>query len=439
QAIATRFLGEFEVRVRTRDGRVLDTIHSLEFIELSGKPCVVTFAHDITEHKRLEEQLQHAQRMEAVGRLAGGVAHDFNNILTAVRGHSEILLAVLESESPHRRHADQIHRAAMRAAALTSQLLAFSRKQVLQPRTLDLNGLVANLTVMLRRLIGEHVELRTTLAERLGSVRADSGQIEQVLVNLVINARDAMPSGGVLAIATENVEIVEAAESQQNAVPVGRWVVLSVRDTGSGIDAATQARIFEPFFTTKEAGKGTGLGLSTAYGIVTQSGGQIVVDSAVGTGTTFRVFLPRIDAPSTASGRFAVDEGSGPKGQETVLLVEDDGDVREFVQDVLRAHGYQVLSAVDGAQALSVIEKHAGEIHLLVTDVIMPHMMGSEVAARITALRPSIKVLYISGYPGDAIVKQGVPEHSFVQKPFSVTALARRVRALLDGEAPVEE
>ncbi len=433
QAVATRFLGEFEVRVHARDGRAVDTIHSLEFTELSGRPCVVAFAHDITEHKRLEEQLQHAQRMEAVGRLAGGVAHDFNNILTAVRGHSEILLTVLEPDSPHRRHADQIHRAALRAAALTTQLLAFSRKQVLQPRTIDLNSLVANLTVMLRRLIGEHVELRTTLAERLGSVRADAGQLEQVVVNLVINARDAMPSGGALAIATENVEVVEAAESQRLGVPAGRWVVLSVSDTGSGIDAATRARIFEPFFTTKVAGKGTGLGLSTAYGIVTQSGGQIAVDSVVGSGTIFRVFLPRIDAPSTTSGRFTLDEGSGPSGNETVLLVEDDGDVREFVQDVLRAHGYDVLAAVDGTQALALIEQHPAPIHLLVTDVIMPRMMGSEVAARVTALRPAIKVLYISGYPGDAIVKQGVPEQVFVQKPFSVVALARRVRALLDG------
>ncbi|MCA1663845.1 MAG: PAS domain S-box protein, partial [Myxococcales bacterium] len=225
-AINTRFAGEFEIRVRGLDGRVLDTIHSLEFIELAGKPCVVAFAHDITEHKRLEQQLQHAQRMEAVGRLAGGVAHDFNNILTAVRGHSEILLTVLEPDSPHRRHADQIHRAALRAAALTSQLLAFSRKQVLQPRMLDLNSVVANLTVMLRRLIGEHVELRTTLGERLGSVRADVGQVEQVVVNLVINARDAMPSGGVLAIATENVDIKDAAASHDAGVPVGRWVVL---------------------------------------------------------------------------------------------------------------------------------------------------------------------------------------------------------------------
>ena len=239
-----------------------------------------------------------------------------------------------------------------------------------------------------------------------------------------------------MSIATENVEITHAAESQQAGVPVGRWIELSVRDTGSGMDEATRARIFEPFFTTKEAGKGTGLGLSTAYGIVTQSGGQITVDSTIGSGTTFHVYLPRIDAPTTASGRFGLEDGAGPRGTETVLLVEDDGDVREFVRDVLRAHGYEVIAAVDGAQALTLIEQHAGPIHLVVTDVIMPRMMGSEVAARITALRPSIKVLYISGYPGDAIVKQGVPEQAFVQKPFSVAALARRVRALLDGVTP---
>ncbi len=435
QAVKTRFDGEFETRFVTPDGRAIDSIQSLEFLELEGNPCVVVFCHDITEHKRLEQQLQHAQRMEAVGRLAGGVAHDFNNILTAVRGHSEILLTVLPDDSPFRRHADQIHRAALRAAALTSQLLAFSRKQVLQPRTLDLNAVVVNLTAMLRRLIGEHVELRTTLGERLGSVRADAGQLEQVIVNLVINARDAMPSGGVLGIHTENVD-VDAGEATRLSVPMGRWIVLSVSDSGVGMDASTRARIFEPFFTTKEAGKGTGLGLSTAYGIVTQSGGQIVVESAVGQGTVFRVFLPRIDAPSTASGRFSVERDDAPRGSETVLLVEDDGDVREFVHDVLSSHGYRVLSAVDGAQALAMIEQHAGRIDLLVTDVIMPRMMGSEVAARVAALRPSIKVLYISGYPGDAIVKQGVPEHMFVQKPFSVAALARRVRALLDGTTP---
>jgi two-component system, cell cycle sensor histidine kinase and response regulator CckA len=431
-AIVTRFQGEFEVRIHTRSGRVLDTIHSLEFIELQGRPCVVAFAHDITEHKRLEHQLQHAQKMEAVGRLAGGVAHDFNNVLTAVRGHSEILLAVLEADSPHRRHAEQIQRAALRAAALTSQLLAFSRKQVLTPRTLDLNLLVTNLTLMLQRLIGEHVELRTQLGADLGSVRADSGQLEQVLVNLAINARDAMPRGGTLLIRTENAD-VEAADAARLNAPAGRWVVLAVKDSGVGIDAATRARIFEPFFTTKEPGKGTGLGLSTAYGIVTQSGGQILVDSTVGEGTTFRVYLPRVDTASTISGRFTVEEATGPSGHETVLLVEDDNDVREFVQDVLRAHGYCVLAAMDGPRALALIEQHGGSIDLLITDVIMPRMMGSEVAARVVALRPSIKVLYISGYPGDAIVRQGVPEHAFVQKPFSVTLLARRVRALLDG------
>ncbi|MDB4965410.1 MAG: Blue-light-activated protein [Myxococcales bacterium] len=433
QAVLNKFRGEFELRIRTRGGRTLDTIHSLEFIELSGKPCVVAFAHDMTEYKRLEHQLQHAQKMDAVGRLAGGVAHDFNNILTAVRGHSEVLMGLLETGSPHRRHAEQIHRAALRAAALTSQLLAFSRKQVLQPRSIDVNSLVANLTVMLRRLIGEHVDLQTELGADLGVVRADAGQLEQVLVNLAVNARDAMPQGGMLLVATENADI-DAAESMRRSVPIGRWILITVTDTGVGIDEATRARIFEPFFTTKASGKGTGLGLSTVYGIVAQSGGHIQLDSVVGQGTTFRVFLPRVGA--TVSTRHpTIEDVAGPSGTETVLLVEDDNDVREFVHDVLTTHGYQVLSAVDGPQALQLIEAHDEPIALLVTDVIMPRMMGSEVAARVTALRPAIKVLYISGYPGDAIARQGVlpAEHAFVQKPFSVVALARRVRALLDG------
>jgi two-component system cell cycle sensor histidine kinase/response regulator CckA len=433
QAVTNKFRGEFELRLRTRSGRTLETIHSLEFIELDGRSCVVAFAHDMTEYKRLEHQLQHAQKMEAVGRLAGGVAHDFNNILTAVRGHSEILLSLLDAGSPHRRHAEQIHRAALRAGALTSQLLAFSRKQVLQPRTIDVNSLVANLTVMLRRLIGEHVDLQTELAPDVGVVRADAGQLEQVLVNLAVNARDAMPQGGVLVIETENAD-VGPAESARRGVPIGRWIQLTVTDTGVGIDEATRARIFEPFFTTKAAGKGTGLGLATVYGIVTQSGGHVQLESVLGQGTAFRVFLPRVGA-TVSTRQPIVEDLTGPSGSETVLLVEDDNDVREFVQDVLATHGYEVLAAVDGPQALQLIEAHAGPIELLVTDVIMPRMMGSEVATRVMALRPDIKVLYISGYPGDAIARQGVlpAEHAFVQKPFSVVDLARRVRALLDG------
>jgi PAS domain S-box-containing protein len=434
RAAATQFCGEFELRIHTPTGRVIDTIQSLEFTELDGKPCVVAFAHDMTEYKRLERQLLQAQKMEAVGRLAGGVAHDFNNILTAVRGQSEVLLLLLEPESPYRRHVEQIHRAALRGGALTSQLLAFSRKQVLQPRTLDLNALVANLSVMLQRLIGEHVELRTELSPNLGTVRADGGQIEQVLVNLAVNARDAMPSGGTLLISTENVELLPSDGHGQ--VPSGRWVLVTVRDSGVGLDEPTRVRIFEPFFTTKAAGKGTGLGLSTVYGIVTQSGGHVQVDSTVGKGTTFRVYLPRVGA--TVSARHATVEAAGPSGHETVLLVEDDGDVREFVHGVLQSHGYHVLSAVDGPQALELVSTHRGAIDLMVTDVLMPRMMGSELAQRVLALRPGMKVLYISGYPGDAIVRQGVleSEQAFVQKPFSVADLARRVRELLDGTPP---
>ncbi len=436
QAVASRFEGEFEMRIVTRSGREIDTIHSLEFIELDGRPCVVAFAHDMTEHKRLEQQLRHAQKMEAVGRLAGGVAHDFNNILTAIRGHAELLLQTLEKGAPQRRQAEQIHRSVLRAAALTGQLLAFSRKQALQPRTLDLNVLVANLTAMLSRLIGEDVELTTELQPGIGSVRADPGQIEQVLVNLVVNARDAMPEGGVLVIRTENVE-VGGERAGELGVPTGRWVLLEVRDSGVGIDPAIRGRLFEPFFSTKEHGRGTGLGLSTVYGIVTQSGGHINLESALGQGSTFRVWLPRVDELASL-GAPTAPETTAPRGHETVLLVEDDSDVRTFVQDVLRSQGYSVLAAVDGPHALKLVEQHDGPIDLLVTDVVMPRMMGSEVAARVTALRPGIRVLYISGYPGDTIVRQGATstEESFVQKPFSVVDLARRVRSLLDARAP---
>ena len=433
QALEGEFRGEFELRIRTPSGRLLETMQSLDFLELGGRPCVVAFAHDVTEHKRLEQQLQHAQKMEAIGRLAGGVAHDFNNILTAIRGHSEILLQYLSSDSPHRRQADQIHRAALRAAALTGQLLAFSRKQAMQPRIVDLNGLVSNLTAMLHRLIGEDVELRTELAPELGRVRADPGQLEQVLLNLVVNARDAMPTGGVVTVGTRDLD-VESKDVAPEGLPMGRWVLIEVRDTGVGIDATTRARIFEPFFTTKERGKGTGLGLSTVYGIVTQSGGHVDVQSVVGSGSTFRVLLPRVEG-AVAAVTPPVDDGLALRGHETVLLVEDDTDVREFVHGVLQSQGYRVLAAADGPQALRLVAEHPGPIELLVTDVIMPKMIGSEVAARVATLRPAIKVLYISGYPGDTISRQVAlaPEHVFVQKPFSVADLARHMRALLDG------
>ena len=434
-AVSTESRRDFEVRIRTRAGQVIETLHTLDFLDLGGSRCVVSFAHEITERKRLEEQLRQAQKMEAIGRLAGGVAHDFNNILTAILGHSEILLGTLEAASPHRRQMEQIRRSAQRASTLTGQLLAFSRKQLLQPKVLDPNDLISNLGAMLQRLIGEDIELVEKLAPAAGNVRVDPGQLEQVVANLVVNARDAMPKGGRLTLRTSPVILDEEA-ARQLGTRLGPYVLLEVEDNGCGMDAETRSHVFEPFFTTKRSGKGTGLGLSTVYGIVTQSGGHVDVESTPGQGTCFRIYLPRVDAPAISqSGRVFIN--TVPRGQETILLAEDDAAVRDFLQEVLSRQGYRVLVAADGPEALRVAELHTGHIHLLLTDVIMPKMIGRELAERIEVLRPGIRVLFISGYPGDTIIEQGVlsPELSFVQKPFTVGDLALRVRGVLD--APV--
>jgi two-component system cell cycle sensor histidine kinase/response regulator CckA len=434
-AVSTESRRDFEVRIRTRSGQVIETLHTLDFLDLGGSRCVVSFAHEITERKRLEEQLRQAQKMEAIGRLAGGVAHDFNNILTAILGHSELLLGSLEAVSPHRRQMEQIRRSALRASTLTGQLLAFSRKQVMQPKVLEPNDLISNLGAMLQRLIGEDIELVEKLSPTAGNVRADPGQLEQVVANLVVNARDAMPKGGRLTIRTAPAILDEEAARQIGIRP-GPYVLIEVEDTGCGMDADTRSHVFEPFFTTKHSGKGTGLGLSTVYGIVTQSGGHVDVESTPGEGARFRVYLPRVDAPAVSqSGRVLVT--SVPRGQETILLAEDDSAVRDFLQEVLSRQGYRVLIAADGPEALRVAELHTGHIHLLLTDVIMPKMTGRELAERIALLRPGIRVLFISGYPGDTIVEQGVlsPELSFVQKPFTVGDLALRVRGVLDAPA----
>ena len=417
-----------DARLKRRDGsEVVADVVGLH-VDFDGEPAVMVFLRDVTE-TRLEEQLRQSQKMDAIGRLAGGVAHDFNNLLTAILGHSELLLQTDTVQPPQRRQAEQIHRAASRAAQLTSQLLAFSRKQVLQPKILDLNVAVTAMTTMLRRLIGEDVELSAQLDPSLWRVKADPGQIEQVLLNLTVNARDAMPSGGELTIHTRNATVAAGAFED---VPPGRYVLLEVEDDGVGMDVDTRARAFEPFFTTKSRGKGTGLGLSTVYGIVTQSGGYIAVESEPQRGALFRVWLPAVDAPVSQP---AVTDSVVARGAETILLVEDDADVRVFISDVLDTHGYQVLQARDGVEALSVIEAHAGRVDLLLTDVIMPRMSGSEVAARLHVLRPSLKVLYISGYPGETMVRQGAlaADLTFLQKPFSVAALARRVREVLDN------
>jgi two-component system cell cycle sensor histidine kinase/response regulator CckA len=394
--------------------------------------CFEGSVEDITERKQLEEQLRQSQKMEAVGQLAGGVAHDFNNLLTVINGYSDLTLRRMPAEDPLRRNVEEVIKAGERAASLTRQLLAFSRKQVLRPKVLDLNQTVTEMEKMLRRLIGEDVELRASLGPGLGSVKADPGQIEQVLMNLAINARDAMPHGGKLTIGTENVHLGEEYASQHIAVKPGPYVMLAVSDTGVGMDERTRARIFEPFFTTKGAGKGTGLGLSTVYGIVKQSGGNIWVYSEVGRGTTFKIYLPRVDEGAQADEPSAVAE-EGLEGTETILLAEDEQVVRDLAREVLEMYGYRVLVAADGDAALSTCERHAGPIHLLVTDVVMPTAGGPELSRRLRQSRPEMRVLFMSGYTDDAIVHHGVLDDgvNFIQKPFEPEALARKVREVL--------
>ena len=402
---------------------------------------------DLTERKRaeealhrLEEQLRQAQKMEAVGRLAGGIAHDFNNLLTAIQGHAEVLLEGVDEDSPNRPDVEQIRRAAERAAVLTHQLLAFSRRQVLQPRVIDLNSVVREIETMLVRLIGEHIELATRLEDDLGPVRADPGQIEQVIVNLAVNARDAMPGGGRISIETRNAVLTEGDVRRHGYdVAAGDYVILTVSDTGEGMSEEVRAHIFEPFFTTKELGKGTGLGLSTVYGIVKQSGGYIRVESREGSGTAFHVYLPRLAAteasePGAAKPRTRTTELPG--GSETVLLVEDEQAVRNLVTRILRQRGYTVLEARSGQEALDISRAHDGEIDLLLTDVVMPELGGRELAERLLPDRPHTRVLFISGYTEDEMVHNGIQSTriNFLEKPFTPSDLVRKVREVLDME-----
>jgi nitrogen-specific signal transduction histidine kinase/CheY-like chemotaxis protein len=391
-------------------------------------------AVDITERRQLEQQLRQAQKMEAIGNLAGGVAHDFNNIVTIITGYSDMLLSRIGPEGPMRRELEQIKKAGDRANSLTRQLLAFSRRQMLQPKVLDLNAVVTNLEPMLQRLIGENIELVIELKRELGQVKADPGQVEQVIMNLAINARDAMPQGGKLLLETDNAVLDEVDARRHLPMPPGSYVHLAVSDTGHGMDAATQSRIFEPFFTTKEQGKGTGLGLSTVYGIVKQSGGYIWVDSEPGQGTTFKIYLPRVVAPADSVPP-DMHWSSLPQGMETVLLVEDEPEVRWLVRDMLRHLGYTVLEARHGIEAQVQSIQHPGPIHLLITDVVMPQMSGREIAERVTSEHPETKVLYMSGYTDDAVVRHGVQaaHMAFLQKPFTPEALALKVREVLDG------
>ncbi len=419
--------------VEQRLGKVFEVASSPLRDSAGGlRGCVVVMG-DVTERRKLEEQFRQAQKMEAVGRLAGGIAHDFNNLLTIITGYSQLLLERLKSDDAQCGPVNEIKHAADRAAALTRQLLAFSRRQVLAPQVLDLNHVVANMDKMLRRLIGEDIELVTVCKEGLGRVKADPGQLEQVIMNLAVNSRDAMPRGGKLTIETANVELGEAYVRNHAAVNPGRYVMLAVSDTGHGMDAETQARIFEPFFTTKEQGKGTGLGLATVYGIVKQSGGNIWVYSEPGRGATFKIYFPRaeevakfVEPPPTRD--------SAPRGSETILLVEDEDAVRSLVRALLEPNGYKVLEARQAVEALSICERHKEPIHLLLTDVVMPTMSGRVLAARLAPVRPEMKVLFMSGYTDGAIVNHGVLEAgtAFLQKPFTPDSLGRKVREVLD-------
>jgi signal transduction histidine kinase len=384
-------------------------------------------------HRR-EEQVRQSHKMEAIGRLAGGVAHDFNNLLTVIRGHGELALRKLTGDHALRRNLQEIGLAAERASALTHQLLAFSRKQVLQPRTLDLSEIVERMSNLLQRLIGEDVELVTRDCDSLGSVRADPAQMEQVIVNLAVNARDAMPEGGVLNIGLANAEVDETSARGQAGMAPGPYVVLSVTDTGHGMDADTKARIFEPFFTTKEVGKGTGLGLATVYGIVKQSDGFIWVYSEPGRGTTFKIYLPRVDqAPEPLSPR---PGAAAVHGTETVLLVEDEDSLRSLLRELLESFGYSVLEAGQGQEAMRVAREHPGTIHVLLTDLVMPHMTGRELADLVTRLRPGTRVLFMSGYAAGAAPHHKVPtDAAYIEKPFTADALASAIRTLLDSSA----
>jgi PAS domain S-box-containing protein len=443
---------ERECRVIRPDGTIVwISDRSWMVFDQSGQPVRVDgVATDITERKRaeaekeqLEEQLRASQKMESIGSLAGGIAHDFNNLLSVILSYTDFAMAEAVAGGPLVNDLMEVKKAADRAVALTRQLLAFGRKQVLQPVPLDLNEVVAGVEKMLRRILGEDVDLVRRLAPDLGLISADPGQLEQVLMNLVVNARDAMPGGGELTIETANVEIDGEYAACHLTVTSGRYVLLAVTDTGCGMDGQTKARLFEPFFTTKEKGKGTGLGLSTVYGIVKQSGGDIWVYSEPGQGTTFKIYLPRELSATTAT---ALKPSTVPKrsrGTETILVVEDEEALRKVVLRTLDGAGYKVLCAADGDEALLKSARHAGDIRLLLTDVVMPRMSGSVLAERLSKARPSLKVLYMSGYSDEAIVQHGVIQAGahFLGKPFTAADLARKVRDVLDeapGPAPAD-
>ena len=424
-----------------KDGRVFERYSMPQRIGGESVGRVWSF-RDVTARRQAEaalrdseEQLRQSQKMDAIGRLAGGIAHDFNNLLTVIMGYSEQMLDRMCEGDPQRRPAEEIQNAAERAASLTRQLLAFSRRQMLEAKPLDLNRTTSGTAELLRRLLGEDIELLLKLDPGLGHVLADEHQMQQVIMNLAINARDAMPGGGRLTLATSNADLDDSDESQHLPLPPGRYVTLLVGDTGVGMDAETRSRVFEPFFTTKELGKGTGLGLATVYGIVKQSGGWIWVDSEPGHGAVFRVYLPRVDAAGAVIPPEEHPEPAElPRGEETVLLVEDEAMVRELMRATLANQGYRVLVAASGEEALAAVAAHRGSLDLLVTDVVMPRMRGTDLATRLAPAHPHLRVLFMSGYADDASLRHGVRDGqaAFLQKPFTRPALALKVREVLD-------
>jgi PAS domain S-box-containing protein len=430
-----------EMEIIAKDGHRVTVEANTKLVFQNGVPVGVQgIARDVTARKLLEEQLRQSQKMEAIGQLAGGVAHDFNNLLTAINGYSGLALQRIDDNHPLKGYLEEIKKAGDRAANLTRQLLAFGRKQILQPLPINLNDVVTDMNKMLRRLIGEDIVLTAKLEPALKKIKADPGQVEQVLVNLVVNARDAMPQGGNLTIETLSVDLDQEYAGLRRGVVPGRYVLLAVSDTGTGMSKETRARIFDPFFTTKEKGKGTGLGLSTVYGIVKQSGGNIWVYSELGHGTTFKVYLPELAASSQKTEAVAV-ESPMPSGSETILLVEDEDVVRGLAHKILEHAGYKVLEASLGDEAVRLCLELAGPIDLLLTDVVMPETSGKEVADRLTKLFPGLRVLFMSGYTDEAIVHHGVLDSNveFIQKPFTPAALVRKVRAVLDSALMISD
>jgi PAS domain S-box-containing protein len=423
----------FEARWKRKDGVIITVRISGRAVAGGDEPSDVleAIAEDITERRVLEDQFRQSQKMEAVGRLAGGIAHDFNNLLMVISGYTEVLLYHLSPGHPLHAKAEAIQQASDRATTLTRQLLAFSRKQLLELKVIDVNAIVTDMERLLRPLIGEDIELTTSLTPAIGCTRADAGQLEQVIMNLVVNAKDAMPNGGKICIRTDSVTLDDSYRPENAFIKHGPYVMISVSDNGQGMDRETQARIFEPFFTTKEKGKGTGLGLSTVYGIIKQSGGYVFVQSELGRGTVFTIYFPRVDEPSEAHGIAPISPSSAG-GSETILLVEDEDSVRQLVRETLESRGYRVLEAANGDAALALASDHPDTIHLIITDVVMPGLSGHELIQQLLPARPTVKVLYLSGYAQEAFATSAADApKSFLQKPFTLQSLSRKVREIL--------